>query len=59
MQIKNLREYGLNLKEAQEFCVLSEQLDPADMYVIGFLKNINRNAMRRMSRAGLFDVNYN
>jgi len=59
MQIKNLREYGLNLKEAQEFSVLSEQLDPADMYVIGFLKNINRNVMRRMSRAGLFDVNYN
>jgi len=59
MQIKNLREYDLDLKEAQEFCVLCEQLDPADMYVIGFLKNINRNAMRRMSRAGLFDVNYN
>jgi hypothetical protein len=59
MQIKNLREYGLNSEEAQEFSALSEQLDPADMYVIGFLKNINRNAMRRMSRAGLFDVNYN
>jgi hypothetical protein len=25
---------------------------------LGFLKGVNRSAMRRMSRAGLFDVDY-
>jgi hypothetical protein len=59
MQTKTLREYGLNSEDAEEFSMLSQQLDPADMYVLGFLKGVNRNAMRRMSRAGLFDVDYN
>lgn len=58
MQTKTLRQYGLNSEDAEEFLMLSEQLDPADMYILGFLKGVNKNAMRRMSRAGLFDVDY-
>jgi hypothetical protein len=59
MQTKTLREYGLNSEDAEEFSILSEQLEPMDMYVLGFLKGVNRSAMRRMSRAGFFDVDYN
>jgi hypothetical protein len=58
MQTKTLREYGLNSADTKEFSMLSEQLDPTDMYVLGFLKGVNKNIMKRMSRAGLFDVDY-
>jgi hypothetical protein len=58
MQTKTLRKYGLNSQDAEEFSILSEQIDPADMYVIGLLNGVNRSVLKRMSRAGLFDIEY-
>jgi hypothetical protein len=49
------RQY-INQAYEQEINFLSDQLDPRDMFVLGYLKGFNRRTMKEWSEKGLWDV---
>ena len=51
MQYKNLSE-----KDEMDILANELQLDPRDMYVLGFLKGFNRKVLKEWSKKGLLDV---
>lgn len=43
-------------EEEMEF--LSGELDSRDLYIVGLLKGFNRDAMKKLSQEGYFDLEY-
>ena len=50
-----MRKQQLSLSEKEELDLLSEQLDPREMYVIGFMKGFDRKALKEWNKKGLMD----
>jgi hypothetical protein len=44
--------------QEDEIDELAYQLDPREMYILGFLKGSNRQDMKKMSEEGLFNIDY-
>ena len=38
--------------------ILTEELDPEESFILGFLKESNRKEMKILSEEGFFDVEY-
>lgn len=53
-KIKMKQKYQINF-ENDEVDLLSNQLDPKEMYILGFLKGFDRKTLRAWSEKGLMD----
>ncbi len=43
----------------EELEILSEQLDPKEMYILGFLKGFDRKTLKELGKKGLMDFTVN
>ncbi|MDP2925624.1 MAG: hypothetical protein Q8N99_04590 [Nanoarchaeota archaeon] len=44
-----------SLTQKQEIEILSKQLDPEDMYIIGYIKGFDRKLMKEWSEKGIWE----
>lgn len=44
-----------NYKGKGEIEILSEQLDPREMYILGYLKGFDRKTLKEWNKKGLMD----
>jgi len=47
------------LNAQTEIDMLSDQLSPEEMYIIGFLKGFDRNTLRQWQEQGILDFSVN
>jgi len=50
-----MKKQYLDYDGKDELEILSEQLDPQELYVLGFLKGFNRTALKEWGKLGLMD----
>jgi len=43
------------MSEKEEIALLSEQVDPREMFILGYLKGFDRKVMREWSEKGLWN----
>ena len=51
-----MRKQYSNLSKKDEINLLSEELDPREMYILGFLNGIDRKAMKELGKRGMWDI---
>ena len=50
-----MKKQYLDYEGKDEMEILSEQLDPQEMYILGFLKGFNRTTLKEWGKKGLMD----
>jgi len=50
-----MKKHSYNYSDKDEIEILSEQLDPQEMYVLGFLKGFDRSTLKEWGKKGLMD----
>jgi hypothetical protein len=45
--------------ERDELDILSEQLEPKELYILGFLKGFDRKVLKEWGKKGIFDFSIN
>jgi len=50
-----MKKQYIEYEGKDELEILSEQLDPQEMYILGFLKGFNRNNLKEWGKKGLMD----
>jgi len=54
-----MKKQNLTYAGKEELEILSDQLNPEELYVMGYLKGFNRTALKEWSRQGLMDFTVN
>ena len=54
-----MKKQYLDFEGKDEIEILSEQLDPREMYIIGFLKGFDRKILKEWNKKGLIDFSVN